>query len=155
MLACCLMVPNQYLNQCWLVFGEVCAIHLRAISQKVPKVLYSIVSLKIILLRLLANILCQWVKSLTFDDIWKYCLQNVSHIVQAWSHWGRVMHICTSNLTIIGSDNGLWPDRHQAIIWTNARILLIQTLETNFSEILSKIHTSSFKKMHLQVLSVK
>ena len=40
-------------------------------------------------------------------------------------HWGRVTHICVGNLTIIGSDNGLSPNRRQAIIWTNARILLI------------------------------
>ena len=31
------------------------------------------------------------------------------------THWGRVTHICISNLTIIGSNNGLFPDRCQAI----------------------------------------
>ena len=46
------------------------------------------------------------------------------------------MHICVDNLTIIGSDHGLSPGRRQAIIWTNAGILLIGTLGTNFSEIL-------------------
>ena len=40
------------------------------------------------------------------------------------THWGRVIHICVSKLTIIGSDNGLSPGRRQAIIWTNAGILL-------------------------------
>ena len=55
-------------------------------------------------------------------------------------------HICICRQTIIGSDNGLSPGRCQAIIWTNAGILLIGTLRTNFSEILSKIHTFSFKK---------
>ena len=40
------------------------------------------------------------------------------------------------NLTIIGSNNGLSPGRHQAIIWTDAGILLIRTLGTSFSEIL-------------------
>ena len=55
------------------------------------------------------------------------------------THWGRVTHICVSNLTIIGSDNGLSPDRRQAIIWTNAGILLIGPLGTNFSEILIEI----------------
>ena len=37
---------------------------------------------------------------------------------QEWTltHRGRVTHVCVSNLTIIGSDNGLSPDRHQAII---------------------------------------
>ena len=56
-------------------------------------------------------------------------------------HWGRVTHICVGKLTIIGSDNGLSPDRRQAIIWTNAGILLIGPLGTNFSEILIEIQT--------------
>ena len=67
------------------------------------------------------------------------------------THWGRVTHICVSKLTIIGSDNGLAPDRRQAIIWTNAGILLIRTLGTNFSEIRDEIHSFSFKKMHLKM----
>ena len=70
------------------------------------------------------------------------------------THWGRVMHICVSKLTIIGSNNGLSPGRRQAIIWNNTGILLIRSLGTNFSEILSKIHTFSFKKIHLK-MSVK
>ena len=56
-----------------------------------------------------------------------------------------------SKLTTIGSDNGLSPGRRQAIIWTNTVILLIQTFGTNFREILTKIHTFSFKKMHLKM----
>ena len=64
-------------------------------------------------------------------------------------------HICVGKLTIIGSDNGLPPDRRQAIIWTNAGILLIQTLRTNFSEILGEINSFSFKKMHLKRSSAK
>ena len=71
------------------------------------------------------------------------------------THWGRVTHICISNLSIIGSDNGLSPDRRQAIIWTNAGILLIGPLGTNFSEILIGIQTFSFKKMHLKMSSAK
>ena len=46
------------------------------------------------------------------------------------THWGSVTHICVSTLTVIGSDNGLLPGRRQAIIWTNARILLIKPLGT-------------------------
>ena len=65
------------------------------------------------------------------------------------------MHICVGNLTIIGSDNGLSPGRRQAIIWTNAGILLIGPLGTNFSEILIEILTFSFKKMRLKVSSAK
>ena len=43
-------------------------------------------------------------------------------------HRGRVTHIWLRNLTIIGSDNGLSPGQRQAIIWTNAGILLIGPL---------------------------
>ena len=42
------------------------------------------------------------------------------------------------------------PRRHQAIIWTNAGILLIEPLGVMYSEILIKIHTFSFNKMHLK-----
>ena len=50
------------------------------------------------------------------------------------------------NLAIIGSDNGLSPGWRQAIIWTNAGILLTGPLETNFSEILIKSHTFHSQK---------
>ena len=56
------------------------------------------------------------------------------------THWGRVTHIWVSKLTIIGSDNGLSPDRRQAIIWTNAGILSIDLLGTKLSEISIAIH---------------
>ena len=76
-------------------------------------------------------------------------------IVSCLTHWGRVTHIFVSKLTIIGSDNGLSPGRRQAIIWTNAGILLIGPLGTNFNEILIEIHIISFKKMHLKMSSAK
>ena len=66
--------------------------------------------------------------------------------VVSLTHWGRVTHIFVSKLTIIGLDNGLSPGRRQAIIWTNAGILLVWTLGTNFSEILGKIHSFSFEE---------
>ena len=62
-------------------------------------------------------------------------------------------HICVSKLTILVSDNGLSPSRCQAIIWTNAGILLIGPLGTNFSEIAIEIDIFSFKKMHLKMSS--
>ena len=51
-------------------------------------------------------------------------------------------HICVGNLTITGSGNGLSPGRRQAITWTNAGILLIGPLGTNFSEILIGIQNA-------------
>ena len=71
------------------------------------------------------------------------------------THWGRVTHICVSKPTIIGSDNGLSPGWRQAIIWTNAAILLIGSLGTNFRDILIDILAFSFKRMHLKISSVK
>ena len=64
-------------------------------------------------------------------------------------------HICVSRIINIGSDNGLLLGRRQATIWTNVGILLIRTLGTNFSAILSEIHTFSFEKMHLKMASAK
>ena len=64
-------------------------------------------------------------------------------------------HIFVSNLTIFDSDNGLLHGRSEAIIWSNSGILLIGPSGTIFSEILITIHTFSFKKMHLKMLSVK
>ena len=78
--------------------------------------------------------------------------KNVQNIL---THWGSVTHICVVKQNIIGSDNGLSPGQRQAIIWTNAGILLIGPLGTNFSEILIGIQTFSFKKMHWKMSSGK
>ena len=69
---------------------------------------------------------------------------------ESLTHWGQVTHICVSKLTIIGSDNGLSPSRHQAIIWTYAGILLIRPWGTSFSAILIEIDVFWLKKMHLR-----
>ena len=69
------------------------------------------------------------------------------------------MHICFGKRNIIGSDNGLPlvrpAGRRQAIIWTNAGILLIEPFVTNFNEILIEIHTFSLTKFHLKMSSGK
>ena len=54
-----------------------------------------------------------------------------------------------------GSDDGLSPIRRQATISTNAGLLSIRPLRTNFSEILIKIQNFSFRKMHLKIKSGK
>ena len=53
-----------------------------------------------------------------------------------WTHLGRVTNICVSKWTTIGSDNGLSPGRHRAIIWANAGVLLIGPSGTDFTDIL-------------------
>ena len=71
------------------------------------------------------------------------------------THWGRVTHIFVSKLTTIDSGNGLSPGRHQAIVWTNAGILLIEPLGRVFSETFIETQAFSFKKMHLKMSSGK
>ena len=132
-MACCLTAPSHYLNQSWFSFVMFCGICLTAISLRVAKLLFPIMRLKIMLLRLLPH------------------FPRVNEL----THWDRVTHICVGKLTIIGSDNGLSPGRRQAIIRTNAGILLIRPLGTNFSDFLVEILIFSFKKMRLKVSSAK
>ena len=68
------------------------------------------------------------------------------------THWGRTMYIYVGKVTTIGSDYGLAPSSR---IWTIDRTLLIGPLGANFSEILIRIQTFSFKKMHLKLSSAK
>ena len=70
----------------------------------------------------------------SFEHIY-HCFTSISYVVFInLTHWGRVTHICVGKLSIIVSDNGLSPGRRQAIIWTNAGIVLIGALGTNVSE---------------------
>ena len=87
--------------------------------------------------------------SKSYYQIWRCVIRR------GLTHWGLVTHICVRKQTIIGSDNGLSPCRRQAIIWTNAGILLTGPLGTKFNEILIEILTFSFKKMHLKMSSGK
>ena len=71
--------------------------------------------------------------------------------IKMLTHFPLVAHIFVS----IGSDNGLAPNRRQAIILTNAGLLSIGTLGTNFSEIVIKIQNFSFTKLRLKISSAK
>ena len=126
-------VPSHYLNQCSLL---------------------SIGPLRTNFSEIQIKILCLSFKKmhLKFPSVkWRPFCRGGDEL----THWGRVTHICVGNLTIIVSDNGLSPYRRQAIIWTNAGILLTGPLGTSFSEILVEILTFSFKKMRLKVSFAK
>ena len=85
---------------------------------------------------------------------WRHHVPEMDHTKSKNGYWkASITAKCVSILTIIGSDNGLSSGRRLAIIWTNARILLIGTLGTNFSEILIEIYILSFKKMHFKLSS--
>ena len=89
-------------------------------------------------------------------SLWRHCnvLQSLMTEIlgSMLINRGQVKHLCVSNLAIIGSVYCLYPGCHQANIWTNAGILLIGPLGTNFSEILFKIQAFSFYKMHLKMV---
>ena len=73
-------------------------------------------------------------------------LHNVHTALQPLTHWGRATHICVGKVTIIGSDNGLSPDRRQAIIWTNAGLFSIGSCEHISVKIQSKYHNFHWRK---------
>ena len=88
---------------------------------------------------------CHWISK--YCSTSKRCTIDITCLV-TFNQWGRVTHICCSKIIIIDSHNGLSPGRHQIIIWTNAGILLIGSLGTNFGVIFKEIHTFSFKKIN-------
>ena len=101
----------------------------------------------------------QWVKVLwhisTITSKLGHCWFKDCNLICIVLTNGLLMHICVSKLTIIGSNNGLSLGRWQDIIWTNAWILLIGPLGTNFSEIQMEIRNFSFMKKRLKLSSVK
>ena len=53
----------------------------------------------------------------TFHIPYQYCDFYTDTL--SLTDWGPVTHACVGNQTVIGSDNGLSPDRRQTITWTN------------------------------------
>ena len=84
-------------------------------------------------------------------------LKLLSHLpgTNELTHWAERLIYASVRLPIIGSDNGLSPDRRQAIIWSNADVLQIGPLGAKFNKIWKKIITFSFKKMRLKMSSSK
>ena len=103
------------------------------------------------------NVISHWLGAYTKWSLFMIlsCKWSCPCILSPLTHWGRVTHICVGKLISIGSDNGLSPGRRQANTWTNAGILLIGPLGTNFSEILIEIQTFSLKKIRLKTASAK
>ena len=72
------------------------------------------------------------------------CYWKVIIIVNKYGYSMEV-YICVCKQPINDSGNGLSPIRCQAIILTNAGIVLTGSLATNFNDILIDIHIFSFK----------
>ena len=161
---CCLTAPSHYLNQRWLIINGASWHSPDNNLQEALVTSINRISFKIILLKSHPYLSgANELKSLghLITDSHRLCVQtsgqsHCQHLtLSLLTHWGRVTHICVGKITIIDSDNGLSPGRRQAIIWTNAGILLIGPLGTNFNEILIGIQTFSFKTRHLKMLSAK
>ena len=85
------------------------------------------------------------------SDIWKI---NVWYSVY-WVNPFHSRHGILVNYHRIGSGNGLAPAWCQAIAWTNADSLSIESLGINFSEVWLKIQQYLYNKMDLKMLSAK
>ena len=69
----------------------------------------------------------------------------IKHVISPWCRF-----YASLNLVNIGSDNGLLPIWHQAIIYTIAGIYSVGPIGTNFSVVLIWIRDFSFTKMHFK-----
>ena len=56
-------------------------------------------------------------------------MTSLDHTISA--HLRRVMHLFISKLCKTGSDNGLSPISHQAIVWVNSYVLAIAFFHNN------------------------
>ena len=141
---------GHYLNQCWVIFNWT----LRNKTQW-----HFIQNTKPFIHKNKSkNIVCERGAILSRGGGWgktdqTHCFSL--HLTESLPSLRPNDHICVDNLTIIGSDSGFSPGRRQTIIRTNAGIVLIGSLGTNFREISVEIHTFSFKKMHFKMSAAK
>ena len=67
-------------------------------------------------------------------------------------------YIYISKLTIIGSDDGLFPKQHRPIIWNNAGILLIGSLNNlqwkHNLNLYIFIHKNAFENVFCEMLAI-
>ena len=134
-MVCCLAAPNHSMNYGWLMTNGIHIYegHFTGNSHEAnPQHVFRDYTVKI---TSIISAMGRWLKPLHY--------------------WGRARHICVSYLKTTGSDNGLSPDRHQSVVWTNDRILSVGPLEINFHEISFEIRICTFKTMHLKMPSFR
>ena len=114
------------------------------------------------------NKLC-WTWTWTMRAVWNFhrIWITMEKSFLKWTHGFYVSAVCGNSISpnavhkesvnqvSIGPDSGLLPIKRQAIIQTNAGLLSIGPLGTDFNEILITIQNFSFTKMHLKVSSEK
>ena len=148
------VMNSRYLKILMMIINSmyimsVCHLH-KTNGSQIPLVYIGSMGILVCLVFPGCSCLCTYCTNTNMNtSVWDFMLYRAKCL----THWGRVTHICVSKLTIIGSDNGLSPDRRQAIIWTNAGLLLMGPLGKTFSEILIENITFSFKKMMVSLLA--
>ena len=81
--------------------------------------------------------------SCTFQWCWYHGKTSCEYNVNPFGPGGAHMH---QQKSVIGSDNGVLSERHQAIIWTNTGMLFIWTQEQPYQNSEAKIQQCSYNK---------
>ena len=79
--------------------------------------------------------LVKWHKTMTkVRTQIRFWMRKIWHdlIFMGLTHWGRLTHLCVSELTIIGSDNGLSPSHYLKQCWIIVNWTLRNKLHWNF-----------------------
>ena len=100
-MACCLTAPSHYLSQWWFSLLTSCEIHLTAISQQVPWILFCIMSLKITLSKKLRQHLPGGQQAKIrkeSDEIKRLSLSEWPCVAHGNSHWRGLKFLQLSSL---------------------------------------------------------
>ena len=148
-MACCLMAPSHYLNQCWLTISKIkwrsskgkftrdtSAInHWNYLWNQVPRISFKFPR-------------GQWVK---------ITIEISRNLIDLWvlTHWGLVMHICHQPRPSLVQIMACRLFGAKPLSKPMLGYCELNSLRTNFSEILIKIQNFSLRKIHLKISSVK
>ena len=134
-MACCLTETHHHLKECWLVINECSRYNSRQSVSKLHIWYTCIYPTNINL-----SVRSTWLSSEgSFTEI-PHSHSAISSSSQLenylpkisfkptgeneLNHWGWVTYLCVCELGLISSENDLSPGRYQAIIWTNAGIVI-------------------------------
>ena len=106
-MACCLMAPSHYVNQCWLIISEVPLLHLRALSLDDVKIQINKIRLKIAVLKW--HLVIPGANELISNSVWtehqkRYLPKPVKwhhSVLCFWARGYRVSNYSTPRLELL------------------------------------------------------
>ena len=128
---------TDFEHKCWYFKLYLLPINLQMATER--RAVYDFVHIHLI--NLISRV-SNWYRSHMLPWVSLYC-----NYIQKWT----ILLLYKHASQIIGSDNGLLPPQHHIIIWTNAGMLEIRPLRTNFNEISIEMQTFSLNKMLLKM----